>query len=210
MSRVRGRIAAWLAILVAGGLLGCGDVAPELQTTEARRGQAPFGFGPNCTTVGGGGASIVGDVQPACEGCGPRELARMIDGQFGSYGSLTIAQAGFGQVRAKAQRGVVFPGGRSPGIVITDDYQDELNLIVTVSTYLDGELNNTGVAEMRSANGNRCAGCVNWDSGGPMRFIGIPAVLPYDEVEIGFWRLDDTVAREFRVHEICALEPFEF
>jgi hypothetical protein len=110
-------------------------------------------------------------------------FARMNHGTFG--GTTTL--------RVTAQSGVVYPGGKFAGAVVKVPAEVP-GPSVTVTTYLDGVVQDSGAAIQDRVDGINADGI----------YYEIYTTQPFDAVEIALTRGTGVVDVETRVYEFCA------
>lgn len=129
--------------------------------------------GAYCASITGGNSQL----SSSCTGCTlDHEAAAADDNLYSSADAHAVAASVSITQRATAQDGVVYPAGSSPGVFYTGNTTGCSNCAVTVSTYLDGVLqeSNSGVNNT-SVDGR----------GSPAQlYTSIETLMPFDAVEI--------------------------
>lgn len=158
-------------------------------------GEDAFG-GIHCAGLTGGTATA-GNV---CSGgtCNALATAAAADGDLNTYAILdaTAQTSGTLRIRATAQDGVSYPAGTPAAVVygIVRAGGSSLNTAETISTYLNGVLQETGAA-------NTAFGSTNEDVVGGRRAIGTSKA--FDAIELSYAQSGGTADVEVQVYEFC-------
>jgi hypothetical protein len=155
----------------------------------------PDSIGPiSCAGLTGASASITINC---ASGCGVDFEESAMDGDLGSYAVLDFDTAAGGSVslRSTAQDGVTYPAG-TPAAVVWAIERDgnSTSVVTTISTYLDGALQETGNAGGESA-------VDGFDREAGRSAIGTN--LPFDAIEMTYGQSGSSGPIEVRVHEFC-------
>lgn len=157
---------------------------------------APDSIGPiHCADLIGGTAS----VSLACGGgtCTSEFHEAAIDGDLATYAILNMALASAGTVslRSTAQDGVTYAAGTPAGVVWALERDGNSTSVVTsISTYLDGALQETG-----NAGGESAVDGFDRDAGRSV----ISTTLPFDAIEMSYAQSGSNGPIEVRIHEFC-------
>jgi hypothetical protein len=96
--------------------------------------------GAYCASINGGGSQ----TSSSCTGCTiENEAAAADDDLYSSANAMAIAASVSITLRATAPEGVVYPAGSEAGVFFSSNTDSCSNCAVTVSTYLDGVLQNS-------------------------------------------------------------------
>lgn len=129
-------------------------------------------------------------------GCGGDYSEAAVDGDLDTYAILELgAASGTLNIRATAADGVTYPAG-TPAAVVFGIARDgnSASPAITISTYLDGTLQQTGnVAGPSVVDG--------FDR--PSGRSAIGTNLPFDAIELSYTQSGGTGPIELRVHEFC-------
>lgn len=145
----------------------------------------PFAAAPyQCASLGGGAASI----QQSCINCPQNAVqnpALAIDGALDTAATISLYNqsstvAGQSQIslRATAQAGIVFAAGSRAGLLLTLPQAEQLNYSATVTTYLDGQPQET--LPVTTAHTGAQTGATIYAGFDRSR----PTSLPFDSVEV--------------------------
>jgi hypothetical protein len=157
----------------------------------------PSPIGPiYCAALVGGTAT----AGAACAGgsCGHNFKDAAADRDLDTYAVLEMAGGAAGNVhiRVTAQDGVTYPAGTPAAVVygIVRSDGDSLNTTETLTTYLDGTLQETGPvgATNGTTNGNVEAGR-----------RAMTTTLPFDAIEFTYAQTSGTADVEAQVYEFC-------
>lgn len=120
------------------------------------------------------------------------------DHDLGTYAILEMADSASGDVhiRVTAQDGVTYPAGTPAAVVygLTRTAGDSLNTAETITTYLDGTMQQTGPA-------NAPNGTTSGDVDAERR--SIVTSLPFDAIEFAYAQSGGTADVEVHVYEFC-------
>jgi hypothetical protein len=157
-------------------------------------GDDAFG-GINCAGLTGATAT----ASNVCNGtCNAPATAAAADGDLNTYAILdaTAQTSGTLRIRATAQDGVSYPAGTPAAVVygIVRGGGTSLNTAETISTYLDGVLQETGTA-------NTGFGSTNEDVAGGRR--AIVTNTAFDAIELSYAQSGGTADVEVRIYEFC-------
>lgn len=154
--------------------------------------------GINCAAISGGGTQATQSVQCTGGACSGSNKDAAIDNNLGSFATLHLEPnaAGTVRLRATAQDGVVYPAGTPATVVygIARSAGNSLNTAETISTYLDGVLQETGNAS--STNGST-------SGSKPAGRRGIGTVLQFDAIELIYAQSGGTATVDIQVYEFC-------
>jgi hypothetical protein len=174
------------AIAVIATLCGCSSGGGGGGTND---------LGINCAGLTGATAEA---VTSCAGGCGGAFSDAAVDGDLGTYAILQLNSnaAGSLSIRATAADGVSYPPGTPAGVVygIERSGGDSLNTTETISTYLDGVLQQTG-------NSNAPNTATNSDVAPGRRIM--TTTLPFDAIEVTYNQTGGTAAVEVQVYEFC-------
>ena len=182
------RTRLFVATLVAGLVACTGD-------GSGGKDGIPDSIGPiNCAGLTGATAE---SVVTCAGGCGGDFSEAAVDGDLGTYAILQFAAGAGGSlsIRATASDGVSYAAGTPAAVVfgIERDDGNSLNTVQTISTYLDGALQETGnVSTSGSTTGDRDAGR-----------SAIVTTKPFDAIEYAYSQSGGTAAVEVQVFEFC-------
>jgi hypothetical protein len=181
------RLAA--AMLILTGVAAC--------SSEGDGGKNDNGtIGPiNCTGLTG--ATATGSFACSIGACSVEFHDAAIDGDLGTYATLTMLPntSGTMSLRATAQDGVSYPAGTPAAVVygIARTSGDSLNTVESISTYLDGVLQQTSnVTTNGTTSGDVDAGR-----------RAIVTVQPFDAIEVTYSQSSGTAGVEVRAFEFC-------
>ena len=176
----------WACALATASLVSCGG---------GGGGNDDFG-GINC--AGLTGATVSQSIQCNAGTCSGNYQDAAIDGDLGTYAVLDVGPNAAGSVhlRATAQDGVTYPAGTPAAVVygIARTGGSSLNTAETISTYLDGVLQQTGSA-------NTGFGSTNEGVEGGRRAIG--TTMPFDAIEMTYTQTGGAADVEVQVYEFC-------
>ncbi|MFA5941892.1 MAG: hypothetical protein WC809_21285 [Sinimarinibacterium sp.] len=148
------------AVAAAVFVAGCGDDSDS--------------SGAFCDSIAGGGSQLTSE----CTGCTVSREGAAADGNLSSAAEVipdAVSPSITASIRASARDGAVFPAGNLAGVFFTG-YTTCENCTVTISTYLDGALQESG------------SGLTTYDvdgRGSPASiFSGVETTRPFDAVEI--------------------------
>jgi hypothetical protein len=152
-------------------------------------------IGPiNCADLTGATA----DSAVTCAGgCGGDFAEAAVDRDLSTYAILQLSQnaAGSLSIRATAADGVIHPAGTPAAIVygITRSAGDSVNTVRTISTYLDGTLQEANnVVTNGATSGDVDAGRNTMETH-----------LPFDAIEFTYSQSGGTAAVEVQAYEFC-------
>ncbi len=154
-------------------------------------------IGPiNCAELTGATA----DSAVTCAGgCGGDFAEAAVDRDLSTYAILQLSQnaAGSLSIRATAADGVTYPAGTPAAIVygIERTSGDSVNVIETISTYLDGTLQETNSV------GGGSGGATSGDKEAARRLMATN--LSFDAIEFTYAQSGGTAAVEVQAYEFC-------
>lgn len=159
---------------------------------------------------GGGGDGILGklhcsalsgatpsDTVNCASGCGVTFAESAVDGDLRSYAVLDFGTAAGGSVslRSTAHEGVTYPAG-TPAAVVWAIERDgnSTSVVTTISTYLDGVLQET-------SNGGGESAVDGFDHDASRTVLDTD--LPFDAIEYTYSQSGSSGPIEVRIHEFC-------
>lgn len=157
----------------------------------------PSPIGPIYCAALAGGTATAGAV---CAGgiCNQNFTDAAADRDLDTYAILEMNDGASGNVhiRVTAQDGVTYPAGTPAAVVygITRSAGNSFNTTETLSTYLDGTLQETAPAD--AANGSTSG---DQDAGRH----AITTTLPFDAIEFSYAQASGTADVQVQVHEFC-------
>jgi hypothetical protein len=157
----------------------------------------PSTIGPiYCAALTGGTAS----AGAVCAGgtCSQNFSDAAADRDLDTYAILEMVDGASGNVRIRvtAQDGVTYPAGTPAAVVygIARSAGDSLNTTETITTYLDGTLQETGPV-------NAANGTTSGDVDAGRR--SITTSMPFDALEFTYAQTSGTADVQVHVHEFC-------
>jgi hypothetical protein len=156
----------------------------------------PSPIGPiYCADLVGGTASV--NLACTAGSCTSDFHEGAVDGDLDTYAILHLASASAGSVslRSTAQDGVTYPSG-TPAAVVWAIERDgnSTSVVTTLSTYLDGVLQQTS-----NAGGESAVDGFDREAGRTV----IDTNLPFDAIELTYSQSGSTGPIEVRIHEFC-------
>lgn len=140
-----------------------------------------------CRAIAGGNASLT--TSPALT-ASFENAAAIFDGDLASFGVLnTVGGTGTSSMEGTVQPGTIVPGGVVAGVLFAGSLST--NLAVTVTTFLDGEEQDSGPATTT----------ISRDS---MNFFGIQTTNNFNSLMVTFTLVSD--ASSLDIHELCVTE----
>lgn len=180
----------FLLCLVLPGLFACGGGGGD------DIGGAVVGI--NCAAISGGGTQATQSVQCTGAACAGNNKDAAIDNNLGTFATLQMGAGAVGRVRlrATAQEGIVYAAGTPAAVVygIQRSQGTSQNTVETISTYLNGILQETG-------NASSTSGVTSGDKPAGRRAVGTS--LPFDAIEFSYDQTGGTATVEVQVYEFC-------
>lgn len=176
------------AIALGASLCGC---------SSGGGGGTPSPIGPIYCASLAGGTATAGAV---CAGgtCGQSFTDAAADRDLDTYAILEMNGGASGEVhiRVTAQDGVTYPAGTPAAVVygIARGTGDSFNTAETITTYLDGTLQETRPA-------NAANGSTSGDVEAGRR--AITTTMAFDAIEFSYAQTSGTADVEVQVHEFC-------
>lgn len=161
------------SLSVAAALAACDNSQGTSNHSHERNQTADEWADSLCDEITGGDTSVTYTAPPTCIICSEANGDAAIDGDQTSYATVDFTPGTDGPwtITAKAQPGVVYPQGKNAAVVLSAPAN--LNYMsVTISTYLDGQVQDTDCSQAESIQaGDRVA-------------LGITTKTPFDSVEL--------------------------
>jgi hypothetical protein len=162
-----------------GGNGGGGDTLPEI----------------NCEAISGGTAQAI--AVENCSACGVSNAGAAIDNDLDTFAVLHMRAEATGTIglRAVAQDGIVYPAGTPAAVVygLSRNNGGSFNTAETISTYLDGVLQNTGTVSIAGVDGGDR----------PLGRRATGTTKDFDAIEYTYAQTGGTTEVEIHVHEFC-------